>query len=213
MPTNKNILRLKQILSDSSRQFERLNPQQRRLAWIGGGALLLVLVYLAVISPLLSLHDSWSQDLARKRQLLTKYESLVASKARIEQGNKAMKATLAQAEKQFLTGGNPAVASADLQEILKKLTQDNGVSMTSTKVLQPREAGPYLEVPVQAQLACTTAQLLTILYQLEHHKKLLFIPELEINAPRWMTGAKGPSTLQVNLVVSGVIKKSKGVSS
>ena len=52
MPTNKNILRLKQILSDSSRQFERLNPQQRRLALIGGGALLLVLVYLAVMSPL-----------------------------------------------------------------------------------------------------------------------------------------------------------------
>jgi type II secretory pathway component PulM len=213
MPPNKNILRLKQILSDSSRQFERLNPQQRRLALIGGSALLLVLVYLAVISPLWGLHDSWSQELARKRQLLAKYQSLVASKARIEQGSKAMKATLAQAENQFLTGSNPAVASADLQEILKKLTQDHGVSMTSTKVLQPREAGPYLEVPVQVQLACTTGQLLTILYQLEHHKKLLFIPELEANAPRWVVGAKGPLTLQVNLVVSGVIKKSKGVSS
>jgi type II secretory pathway component PulM len=213
MPTNKNILRLKQILSDSSRQLDQLNPQQRRLALIGGGALLLALFYLVVLSPLLSLHASWSQDLARKRQVLSKYQSLIASKARIEQGSKAMKAALAQAENQFLTGSNPAVASADLQEILKKLTQDHGVSMTSTKVLQPREAGPYLEVPVQVQLACTTGQLLTILYQLEHHKKLLFIPELEVNAPRWVMGAKGPSTLQVNLVVSGVIKKSKGVSS
>ena len=110
MPPNKNILRLKQILSDSSRQFERLNPQQRRLALIGGGALLLVLVYLAVISPLWGLHDSWSQELVRKRQLLAKYQSLVASKARIEQGNKAMKAALAKAESQFLTGSNPAVA-------------------------------------------------------------------------------------------------------
>ena len=213
MPPNKNILRLKQILSDSSRQFERLNPQQRRLALIGGGALLLVLVYLVVISPLWGLHDSWSQELARKRQLLAKYQSLVASKARIEQGNKAMKAALAQAESQFLTGSNPAVASADLQEILKKLTQDHGVQLTSAKVLQPREAGPYLEVPVQVQLACTTRQLLTILYELEHHKKLLFVPELEVNAPRWVVGSKGSSVLQVNLVISGVIKKSAGVSS
>jgi type II secretory pathway component PulM len=213
MPPNKNILRLKQILSDYSRQFERLTPQQRRLALIGGGFLLLALFYLALISPLVSWHDSWSRDLARQRQLLAKYQSLIASKARIEQGNKAMKAALAQAQSQFLTGSNPAVASADLQEILKKLTQDHGVSMTSTKVLQPREAGPYLEVPVQVQLACTTGQLLTIIYQLEHHKKLLFIPELEVNAPRWVIGAKGSSTLQVNLVVSGVIKKSTGVSS
>lgn len=213
MPQNKNISRLKQILSDSNRQFERLNPQQRRLALIVGGALLLTLVYLAVIGPLLDLHASWSQDLARKRQLLAKYQSLVASKAKIEQGNKAMKAALAQAESQFLTGSNPAVASADLQEILKKLTQDNGVSMTSAKVLQPREAGPYLEVPVQVQLSCTTGQLLTILYQLEHHKKLLFVPELEVNAPRWVVGVKTQATLQVNLVISGVIKKSVGVSS
>ena len=162
---------------------------------------------------MLALHEGWSQELVRKRQVLAKYQSLVASKARVEQGNKAMKAALAQAESQFLTGSNPAVASADLQEILKKLTQDHGVQMTSTKVLQPREAGPYLEVPVQAQLSCTTGQLLTILYQLEHHKKLLFVPELEVNAPRWVVGVKGRSTLQVNLVVSGVIKKVKGVSS
>lgn len=162
---------------------------------------------------MLALHESWSQELTRKRQVLGKYQSLAASKAKVEQGNKAMKAALAQAESQFLTGSNPAVASADLQEILKKLTQDHGVQMTSTKVLQPREAGPYLEVPVQAQISCTTGQLLTILYQLEHHKKLLFIPELEVNAPRWVVGVKTTATLQVNLVVSGVIKKSKGVSS
>ncbi|MCL4504057.1 MAG: type II secretion system protein GspM [Deltaproteobacteria bacterium] len=213
MPQNKNILKLKQILSDSSRYFARLNPQQRRLALIAGGGLLLVLIYLVVISPLWALHDSWSQELAQKRQLLEKYQSLVASKSRVEQGNKAMKEALAQAESQFLTGGNSAVASADLQEIVKRLTQDNGVLMTSAKVLQPKEAGPYLEVPVQVQLSCTTGQLLTILYQLEHHKKLLFIPELEVNAPRWAAGAKGSATLQVNLVISGVIKKSVGISS
>ncbi len=181
---------------------------------IGGGVLLLVLAYLLVILPIMSLEDSWSQELVRQRQMLTKYQSLIGSKARVVQGNKEMKAALAQAESQFLPGANPAVASADLQEIMKKLSQDNGVQMTSTKVLTPREAGAYLEVPVQVQLSCSTAQLLTILYQLEHHQKLLFVPELEVNAPRWTVGTqKTAATLQVNLVVSGVIKKGKGVSS
>jgi len=50
--------------------------------------------------------------------------------------------------------------------------------------------------------------LLTILYHLEHHKKLLFIPELEINAPRWMAKQKETDQpVQVNLVVTGLIKK------
>jgi len=214
MQTNRNILRLKQILKAGNQYLDGLEPRQRRLALIGGGVLLLALVYLLVIIPIMALEDSWSQDLARKRQLLVKYQSLINSKAKVVEGNKEMKTALAQAEGQFLSGDNPAVASADLQEILKVLTRDHGVQMTSTKVLTPREAGPYLEVPVQAQLSCTTGQLLTMLYQLEHHKKLLFVPELEVNAPRWTVGTqKTTATLQVNLVISGVIKKSQGVSS
>ena len=173
--------------------------------------MLLVLVYLAIVSPLLSLEESWSQELVRKRQVLAKYESLLASKDRVAQANQEMKAALTRTESQFLSGSNAAVASADLQEILKNLTRDHGVQMTSTKVLQPRDAGSYLEVPVQVQLSGNIMQLLTVLYNLEHHKKLLFIPELEINAPRWMVGVKTESTLQVNMVVSGVIKK--GVAS
>ena len=214
MPTNKSILRLKQILKAGNQLLEGLDPRQRRLAMIGGGVLLLALVYLVVITPIMALEDSWSQEIARERQLLVKYQSLINSKAKVVQGNKEMKAALAQAEGQFLSGDNPAVASADLQEILKVLTRDHGVQMTSTKVLTPREGGPYIEVPVQVQLSCTTGQLLTILYQLEHHKKLLFVPELEVNAPRWTVGTqKTAAALQVNLVVSGVIKKIKGVSS
>jgi type II secretory pathway component PulM len=213
MPTNWNTLKLRQKLKDWNQLLEKLSPQQQRLVWLSGGALVLLLFYLVVVSPLLGLEDSWSQDLAQKRQLLAKYQSLIQSKAQVMQANKAMKAALARTESQFLSGSSPAVASADLQEILKNLTREHGVQLTSTKVLQPREAGPYLEVPVQVQLSGNVGQLLTILYHLEHHKKLLFIPDLEINAPRWMAraAAKKDAPLQVNLVVSGVIKK--GVAS
>lgn len=178
------------------------------------GGLLLVLVYLTVVSPLWSLEDSWSENLDQQRQVLAKYRSLMASKDRVIQANQLMKEALARTENQFLSGSNPAVAAADLQEILKNLTQDHGIQLTSTKVMQPRDAGFYLEVPVQVQLSGGVNQLLTFLYHLEHHKKLLFIPELEINAPRSLTptpGNKIEAILQVNMVISGVIKK--GVSS
>jgi type II secretory pathway component PulM len=211
MQANSSILKLKQSLRSFNQALEKLSPQQRRLALLGAACALLALVYLAVVSPLMSLEESWSQELVQKRQLMVKYESLIASKDRVGQANQAMKAALTRTESQFLSGGNAAVASADLQEILKNLTRDHGVQMTSTKVLQARDAGSYLEVPIQVQLSGNISQLLTVLYNLEHHKKLLFIPELEINAPRWMAGVKAESMLQINMVVSGVIKK--GVAS
>jgi len=172
-----------------------------------GGGLLLLLFYLAVVNPLLNLEDAWSQELASRSQVLSKYENLLKGKNRVSEANKVMKAALTRTEGQFLSGSNPAVASADLQEILKNLAKEQGVQMTSTKVLPTREAGLYLEVPVQVQLAATINQFVTLLYHLEHHKKLLFIPELDINAPRWVTGDNKAALLQISMVISGVIKK------
>jgi general secretion pathway protein M len=211
MPTNLSISKLKQNLKVWLQAFKRLSPPHRRLVWLLGGGFLLLLLYLAVVSPLLSLEESWSQELTRQTQILSRYQNLLGSKDRVIEANKSMKAALVQMEAQFLSGVSPAVASAELQEILKNLVKDHGVQMTSAKVLQPREAGPYLEVPVQVQLSATISQLVTLLYRLEHEKKLLFIPELNINAPRWVKGQKGDNPLQINLVVTGVIKK--GVSS
>ena len=173
--------------------------------------MLLLLFYLAVVNPLLNLEDSWNQELVNRSKLLSKYQSLLKSKNRAIEANKAMKAALARTEGQFLSGANPAVASADLQEILKNLAKEQGVQMTSAKVLPPREAGVYLEVPVQVELTATINQLVTLLFHLEHHKKLLFIPDLDINAPRMVRGDKKDVPLQISMVISGVIKK--GVSS
>ena len=207
MPINSSISKLKQNFKAWNRALERLSPPHRRLVWLAGGGLLLILFYLAVVNPLLSLEDSWNQDLVSRGKLLSKYQGLLKSKNRVIEANKAMKAALARTEGQFLSGSNPAVASADLQEILKNLAKEQGVQMTSAKVLPPREAGVYLEVPVQVELTATINQLVTLLYHLEHHKKLLFIPDLDINAPRMVRGDNKEVPLQISMVISGVIKK------
>jgi type II secretory pathway component PulM len=202
-----SISKLKQNFKAWNRALERLSPSQRRLVWLLGGGFLLILFYLAVVNPLLSLQEAWTQELANRSRILSKYQNLLKSKNRVTEANKAMKGALTRTEGQFLSGANPAVASADLQEILKNLAKEQGVQMTSTSVLPPREAGIYLEVPVQVALTANINQLVSLLYHLEHHKKLLFIPDLEINAPRWAKGEKKESPLQINMVVSGVIKK------
>jgi type II secretory pathway component PulM len=207
MPTNSSISKLKQNFKAWNRSLERLSPPHRRLVLLLGGGFLLILFYLAVVNPLVSLHESWNHELTSRSRLLSKNQNLLKSKNPVIEANKAMKAALSRTEGQFLSGANPAVASADLQEILKNLAKEQGVQMTSTKVLPPRDAGPYLEVPVQVSLTASLNQLVTLLYHLEHHQKLLFIPDLDINAPHWAKGDKKDATLQINMVISGVIKK------
>ncbi len=179
---------------------------------MGGAGIILVLVaYTLVISPLLDLKDSWALDLDKKSMLLEKYQVLNKDKQAVTQAFQNLQKKLAQAEGQLLTGSNPAVASADLQEILKNLTRTLGVQVNSTKVLPPQDSGAYLEVPIEVQMSLTIDQLVIMLYRLEHHEKLLVITEMDINAPRRRRRVQQEdSTLRVHLVVEGLIKKSTG---
>lgn len=179
----------------------------------GAGFVLVLLLYVLLLSPLLDLKDNWAQQLDQKAALLHKLEALEKDKQAVFKAYENMQKTLTRVDGQLLTGTNPAVASADLQEILKNLTRNLGVQVTSTKVLPPQESGAYLEVPIEVQMNCTIDQLVSMLYRLEHHEKLLLITELDINAPR-VRRRRGPqqddSTLRAHLVVEGLMKKGAG---
>ena len=83
MPTNSNILKLKQKLKTWNWVPEGLTPRQQRLAWVLAGILLLLALYLVLVYPLLALNSSWSEDLTRKRRLLVRYQALQESKATV----------------------------------------------------------------------------------------------------------------------------------
>jgi Tfp pilus assembly protein PilO len=164
-------------------------------------------IYLLIISPILSLQEGWGRELVKKRQLLARYQALQARGPVMARADQALKTALTTLEGQFLAGPNAAVAAADLQEIVKNLAETHGLSITSTKILPSQETGPYVEVPIQVQMSSSINQLSTFLFHLEHHKKLLFIPEIEINSPRRLGREIKSPPLQVNLVILGVIKK------
>ncbi len=190
---------------------------QRRLVLAAGGLLGIVLLWVAIVAPLMALEESWSQELKKKQLLLAKYQALQREKGAVTKAAQEVKRALTQAEGQLLTGGNPAVASADLQEIIKNLTKALGVQVTSTKVLPPQESGIYLEIPVEIQLALSIDQLVGMLYRLENHQKLLLVTQLEINAPRrrrpmagYPAAGQEAQPLRAVLVVEGLIKKGTG---
>ncbi len=181
-----------------------------------GGLVGLVLLWFLVVAPLASLEASWSQELRKQQLLLARYQALQKEKTAVGKAVQEVKRGLAQAEGQLLGGGNPAVASADLQEILKNLTRALGVQVTSTKVLPPQESGTYLEIPVEVQLACSIDQLVGMLQRLEKHQKLLMVTQLEVNAPRRRRVMPGSAAapeaqpLRATLVVAGLMKKGAG---
>lgn len=202
------LLKLNQRLKTWKAVFEGWPAERRRLTLLLAGGLLLILVYVALISPLLDLTEHWNAELAQKQQLLEHREALLAKKAQLDKVEKILTTSLNRLESRFLDGGNAAMAASNLQDILKNLAATEGVRLLSTKILPPREVGTYIEVPISVQLTGNIGQVLTILYNLEHQKKYLFLPELEIQASRRRVEQKqSDSPLRVHLVVAGLMKK------
>jgi type II secretory pathway component PulM len=211
MPRVMNNSRLELILKNWIETIRGWPPRQRLLALILAVILLLTVIFFGIIEPLLDLEDQWAKELQRKHQLLTQYKTLMESREKIVSLHQSVKSALAQAEGQFLTGANPAVAASDLQEILKNLTKAQGVQVVSTKILSLKEHGPYQEVPVLMQLVGNIEQILTLLYNLEFNQKVLLVTELEINAPQREVKKQESPQLRANLVVAGLIKKGQGI--
>lgn len=206
--------KLRQTLKEQLAALERLSPWRRRLVVAGAVLAGVLLLWVLVVSPLMALEEAWSQKLKERQLLLAKYQALKRDQAAVAQALKELKQAVAQAEAALLSGGSPAVASADLQEILKNLTKALGVQVTSTKVLPAQESGAYLHIPVEVQLSLSTDQLVNLLYRLENHQKLLLVTQLEINAPRRGRVRPGPGAevapLRAVLVVEGLIRKGAG---
>jgi hypothetical protein len=192
-------------------KLQGLPPVLRTGVLALAGFLGLLLLYFAVIEPLINLEKDWSQELNRKEQILAHYQALLANKDQVAGRLQALQKMLADTNKQMLAGGNSAVAAADLQEILKNLIKTSGAQSLAIKVLPPKERGPYQEVPILVQLTASIEQLLNILYQLEHNEKLLVVAELNINVSRSEAMKEDIPNLRADLVVSGIIKK--GVAS
>jgi hypothetical protein len=211
MPAAMKTLLSKQNLKNWIEKLQGLPPVLRPGVLALAGPLMLLLLYLAVIEPLINLEKDWSQELSRKEQILAHYQALLTNKDKVAGRLKTLHNLLAEANKQMLAGGNPAVAAADLQEILKNLIKASGAQSLAIKVLPPKERGPYQEVPILVQLTANIEQLLNILYQLEHNQKLLVVTELNINVSRSEAMKEEIPNLRADLMVAGMIKK--GVAS
>lgn len=211
MPKAMRILRFELNLKPWIELIRRWPRRQQQLFWVAVGLVLVLVLYYGILAPLAALGDKWEQELARQQQLLRQYQTLLANREAIKERLAAARKVLSQAEGQLLSGTSPAVAAADLQELIKKLTQEQGIQVVSIKVLPQREQGTYLEIPLGLQLAGRIDQFLGLLHQLEYNPKLLLVTEVEVMAPQRETKTGESPQLRINLVVSGLMKKGVGI--
>ena len=148
--------------------------------------------------------DRWEEqraNLETQAATLAKYRAAVESSGARNAEVAALEARLREAESGLLNSRTPALASAEVQELVKQLTAAHSIEIRSSDFLPPKALGAgYLEVPLGLQFQCRLDQLVSFLSAAEQSPKYLAVSKLSVQS----TGNK-EKTMTVSMTVAGVM--------
>ncbi|MGR9000467.1 MAG: type II secretion system protein GspM [Gammaproteobacteria bacterium] len=166
--------------------------QQR---WLAVGLLVIVVLIasIIIINPLVSkgmdLHDAKKSLVFRLQQyerILAKKESVVASMTRINQQH--------DLQGYFNSQKTDALASAEMQEFIKKTIVDAGGELSSTQALPVSNEDKFSRITVRVRMRGNSEVLRTVLYKIETSTPFIIINQLDI---RPMRGKRNRVTRQI----------------
>jgi Tfp pilus assembly protein PilO len=188
-------------IGKSKRSWSKLRGGRRGLFTLLLIGVAVILAYRFVYIPIETSQKRVKEELDVKKKALGKFQEYVRSGKGIEEELNQTAQRLETVQAKLLPGETPQIMAANLQEVLKKLSERNGIQIKSFRVGEPKEMTFYVRIPVTIEINPTrsAASLAYFLYDVENYEKLLLISDLDITAPNMRT----PTEVQGSLTVTG----------
>ncbi|MGR8998828.1 MAG: type II secretion system protein GspM [Gammaproteobacteria bacterium] len=163
--------------------------------WLALGLLLAViliftaLVIVPVIDKGLELNETKNALIFRLQQ----YDRILARKDAVIASMKQIKAQH-QEQGYFNSQSTSALASAEVQEFIKKAIVEAGGQLNSTQVLPVSTKDKFSRITVRVRMTGNTEVLRSVLYKIETSRPLMIIDQIDI---RPMRGVRNRKTRQI----------------
>ncbi len=190
--------------------IKQLSRDRQRLLAFALLFLCIVLVLAAIFAPLINAATSANDRIEDLQFKLLRYKRIAAGKGQVLQYLDRLKTEQGD-QNHFSDRATPALASADLQQLIKKVVVDAGGRLLSTQVVPETEEDHFIKTSVKVQMSGDTMALRNVLYDIETARPMLIIDNLTIRA---ISARRDPRTrkllpsneLNVNFDVSGYIR-------
>jgi hypothetical protein len=149
------------------------------------------------------------EEIALKQKILLKYAEVTQNRSTFEEALERSRKRNEKVEKRLLPGETPQLGAANLQDIVKRLSEKNGIGLRSFRILEAKEIGVYRKISLQIDFnpISSMMSLSQFIYDLENQEKKLMISEMDL----LIFNPRMPNTIQGNLVISGLMKGSRSM--
>jgi transposase len=182
-----------------------LSRRERLL--VGGAAVVLGVVggFTFAVQPVLEHNRATAELVPARAQALEQRRDLVARRQGIAAEVEAAGQRLERAGTRLLASGPPAVAASELQKLVKDMAAQAKTEVRSERILEPRERGELLEIPIEIAVSGEIRQLVDLLARLEAAPKLLTVQDLRVR----VVNIAQPRDLLATVTLSGYLLPAK----
>ena len=187
--------------------LKKVKFSQKRILFLLAGIVAVILVISFGILPLIEAKKKVEEEITLKKRALLKYEEFLRNRKAIEEELAWTSKEYEGIQQKLLLGENPQLGAANLQEIVKRLSEKNGIGIRSVRILEPKEMNVYLKVSLHVDFNPISSMtgLGQFIYDIEHHEKELMISELDL----LVFNPRMPTRVQGSMTISGLMKKNK----
>ena len=187
--------------------WDKLIGRKKNLLLLLMAAVLVVVIYEFGVVALLESQRKVRDELGLKTKMLGRYDEFMKTGKEIEDDLGQVQSQVETIQAKLLPGDTPQIMAANLQEMLKKLSEKNGIQIRSFRIGEPKELNFFLRVPVIIEINPTKSMssLTYFLYDIENADKFLAISDLNLTAPNM----RNPTEVQGNLTVTGFAKNTQ----
>jgi len=180
---------------------------QKKVLWVISGIVLCILIYAFGVLPLFEAAKKAEEEIALKKRTILKYREYLQSRKVVEDELDRTLKQYEEARERLLPGETPQIGAASLQEIVKGLSEKNGIAIRSFRMLEPKEIDPYRRISIQVDFNPINSMLSLgqFIYDIEHNQKELMISEMDL----LVFNIRMPNNVQGNMVISGLMKGAK----
>ena len=185
----------------------KLKGRKKNLLLFLLAGVLVVVIYEFGVVALLESQRRVRDELGLKTKMLGRYDEFVKTEKDIEEELGQVEKQVEAIQAKLLPGETPQIMAASLQEMLKTLSEKNGIQIRSFRIGEPKELSYFMRVPVIIEINPTKSMssLTYFLYDIENAERLLVISDLNLTAPNM----RNPTEVQGNLTVTGFARNNQ----
>lgn len=141
----------------------------------------LLLLWLAIVSPLLDWYGANTDALVQRQALAGRMQDLADALPDLRRQVEASQPKDAPTAS-LLEGASDAVAAATLQGLLETMCRGAGAKITSAEALPAEEVGNYRRIGLKVSLDASWVQLTKLLRAVEKATPRMFVDDLQLHA-------------------------------